>query len=181
MEVTRAVHSTIEPERAPPGPGPARPPLAKSDYFSCGLGCLLGLVILLAFSTIGVFGFALVIDAGDTRGWSAAIVSLFAVIGFIVGSTVFLRVTAPSISIRGIGPIPTISINPSRAGTGIQNLAVIRTCIGLIVCVAIYLIFTTWIVFTGDNEGELTRVLFFQGVVLGPILGVLIALRTSIA
>jgi uncharacterized Zn finger protein (UPF0148 family) len=174
-----AVPPTLEPAWIPPSI-PVNQPLKASDFISLGLGCLSSLAITVVISLIGLLVFGMV-NAGKTvGGWSLSIFFLFASIGFALGASAFLSITSPSISIKGFGPLPRISINSRRAGKSIQNSRVIRLFIGLISCVFIYLIFLIIIsLFTVFSAG-LSAIFFLCGIVTGPILAILIARRTSI-
>jgi hypothetical protein len=177
---SEAVQSKLEPAWGLPSM-PGNQPLKSSDFLSTGLGCLSGLAITVVIAFIGLFVFGLVNGARPATGRTVSIVFLFTSIGFVLSALVFLRITAPRISIKGFGPLPSISINPKQTGKGIQNSGVIKLYIAVIICIFVYLVYITLITLISDFSIGLSILIFLIGLVLGPVLAGLAANRASIS
>jgi hypothetical protein len=160
---------------------PSNKPRNISALLSTGFGCLSGLITTLVISLIGLAVFGLLSGTSPATGRTISIVFLFITIGFVIGALVFLRITAPGISIQGFGPIPGISINSRRTGKGFQNSRIIRLYLGLITCITVYLVYITFFALISDFSIGLSLFIFLIGLVFGPALAVLVAIRASIS
>jgi hypothetical protein len=160
---------------------PSNKPRNISAFLSTGFGCVSGLEITLVISFIGLVVFGLVSGARPATGRMISIVFLFTTIGFVIGALVFLRITAPGISIKGFDPLPSISINSKRTGKGFQQSGIIKLYIAVITCMFVYLVYITFIALISDFSIGLSVLIFLIGLVLGPVLAGLAANRTSIS
>lgn len=168
-----------------PNTDAAKEPGLKTAHFAgvgqVGLGCLLWVLILIGFFVIGFLIYGLIKPDGTPTNLDMLPVLFFTLVGFALGSQVFLRRTVPTISIQGFAGLPDLVITSKHPESGIRNLRVVKILVGLITCINVILLFLTLVMLTSGNITWLAALLFVIGFVLGPLAAWFIAKRTTIS
>jgi predicted membrane-bound spermidine synthase len=106
---------------------------------------------------------------------------LSTLIGFVLGSWVFLRRTAPVITIRGFAGLRDLVITPKHPEKAIRDEKVIKLLVGLITCVSVILLFFALSTFVPEEKSGFSAVIFIVGMVVGPFAARYIARRTCVS
>jgi uncharacterized Zn finger protein (UPF0148 family) len=163
---------------------PVSMPTRSGSFLTAGVGCGVWLAAFVIVSFIGAFILSLLFGTTENKsasGGMMALLFLFLTAGFLLGSFLFIKIAIPRITIKGFGPLPTIVVNRGRFGQGIQKSGIVKVIFGLIVLVALALIFSAFWTLATDFSTSLGAVLLLLGVLVAPVMAILTAVRTTIS
>lgn len=168
-----------------PGTDAAKEPGLKTAHFAgvgqVGLGCLLWVLILIGFFVIGFLIYGLTKPDGTPTNLDMLPLFFFILVGFALGSQVFLRRTTPEITIQGFAGLPDLVIRSKHPEKAIRNPRMIKILVGLIACIDVILLFLTLSMLAPEKMTWLAALSFVLGFVLGPLAAWFIAKRTTIS
>lgn len=145
-------------------------PAARSDMKSVGIGCFLGLVLMSVIIVIGMMILmSAVPDPNETGGASVGGMFLSMTFGVGAGAWVFLRRAAPNTTIGGFRGMPSINITPGKPRKGLNNPLAVKTLVGIIICLLVWLLFLTLAGYATTPESSPTGMIVIMGFLLGPV------------
>lgn len=153
----------------------------QSSFGQVGLGCLLWVLILIGFFVVGFLIFGLSKPAGTPTNLDMLPIFFFVLVGFALGSRVFLQRAAPMINIRGFAGLRDLVITSKHPQSAVKNPHVIRILVGLITCTNVILLFITLALLIPEGISWLSAMLFVIGFMLGPIAAWFIGKRTTVS
>ena len=154
-----------------------------ADLKAWGKGCLMGMLLPIAFLVIGfMLGFFLFNgdDGLPNSNRILGVACLMTAPGIALGANLFLRKVAPGVYLRGISGLPDFPITPRSSRLGLRSVRVLKGFGGIITCVLIYFLMLALVSFTMDVNEERGNLLIGMGILLGPAAGLWVMTRTAI-
>jgi hypothetical protein len=143
---------------------------------SLAKGCSLWVLIAIGFTVVGMVVMGLTPNTEGTY-YGMWFFFLAAALGFGAGAWIFLRNVAPLTQIKGIGPVKDFMIRKTPKDTGISNALAVKGLTGLISCIFVYLLFLS---ISAMLPQDSVLWAFCIGILVGPIVGGVVAKRTDL-